>query len=136
MPEKQHGNDIIHNSKQTCQEISTKQFEIQIYPQNNILKKSKRKSCQNPNRQYGHFFLYQLDLINLVKGKTSFKKSKSSQNTYFFLNKNSLTFENTITVLTDLSDCQKLVLTILKTTFSNNKSNDLFYQDYKENQLF
>ena len=45
---------------------------------------------------------------------------------------NSLAFQNTTTTLTGLSDCHKLVLTVLKTTFSKNKPKELFYRDYKK----
>ena len=36
---------------------------------------------------------------------------------------------------TGLSDCHKLVLTVLKTTFSKNKPKELFYQDYKKSNF-
>ena len=45
---------------------------------------------------------------------------------------NSLAFQNTTTTYTGLSDCHKLVLTVLKTTFSKNKPKELFYRDYKK----
>ena len=45
---------------------------------------------------------------------------------------NSLAFQNTIATFTGLSDCHKLVLTVLKTTFSKNKPKELFYRDYKK----
>ena len=44
----------------------------------------------------------------------------------FFLTNNSLAFQNTARTFTGLSDCHKLVLTVLKTTFSKNKPNALF----------
>ena len=48
---------------------------------------------------------------------------------------NSLAFQNTTTPFTGLSDCHKLVLTVLKTTFSKNKRKELFYQDYKKSNF-
>ena len=45
---------------------------------------------------------------------------------------NSLTFQDTTTTFTGLSDCHKLVLTVLKTTFSKNKPKELFFRDYKK----
>ena len=45
---------------------------------------------------------------------------------------NSLAFQNTTTTFTGLSDCHKLVLTVLNTTFSKNKLKELFYHDYKK----
>ena len=49
-----------------------------------------------------------------------------------FLTSSSLAFQNTTTTVTGLSDCHKLVLTVLKTTFSKNKQKELFYRDYKK----
>ena len=49
----------------------------------------------------------------------------------FFWPKNSLAFQNT-TTFTGLSDCHKLVLTVLKTAFSKSKPKELFYRDYKK----
>ena len=45
---------------------------------------------------------------------------------------NSLAFQNTTTIFTGISDCHKLVSTVLKTTFSKNKPKELFYRDYKK----
>ena len=77
-------------------------------------------------------FLYQHDLENLVKDKTCFKNANNSNTIDLFLTNNSLAFQNTTMTCTGLSDCHKLVLTVLKTTFSKNKPKELFYQDYKK----
>ena len=77
-------------------------------------------------------FLYQHDLENLVKEKTCFKNANNPSTIDLFLTNNSLAFQNTTTTFTGLSDCHKLVLTVLKTTFSKNKPKELFYRDYKK----
>ena len=81
-------------------------------------------------------FLYQHDLENLVKEKTCFKNANNPSTIDLFLTKNSLAFQNTTATFTGLSDCHKLVLTVLKTTFSKNKPKDFFYQDYKKFNFF
>ena len=77
-------------------------------------------------------FRCQHDLENLVKDKTCFKNPNNPSTTDLFLTNSSLAFQNTTTTFTSLSDCHKLVLTVLKTTFSKNKPKELFYQDYKK----
>ena len=77
-------------------------------------------------------FLYQHDLENLVKDKTCFKNANNPSTIDLFLTNNSLAFQNTTTTFTGLSDCHKLVLTVLKTTFSKNRPKELFYRDYKK----
>ena len=77
-------------------------------------------------------FLYQRDLENLVKDKTCFKNTNNPSTIDLFLTNNSSAFQNTTTTFTGLADCHKLVLTVLKTTFSRNKPKELFYRDYKK----
>ena len=77
-------------------------------------------------------FLYQHDLENLAKDKTCFKNANNPSIIDLFLTNNSLAFQSTTATFTDLPDCHKLVLTVLKTTFSKNKPKELFYQDYKK----
>ena len=76
--------------------------------------------------------LHQYDLENLVKGKTCFKNANNPSTIDLFLTNNSLAFQNTTTTFTGLSNCHKLVLTVLKTTFSKKNPKELFYQDYKK----
>ena len=77
-------------------------------------------------------FLYQHDLKNFVKDKTCFKNANNPSNINLFLANNSLAFQNTTTTFPGISDCHKLVLTVLKTAFSKNKPKELFYRDYKK----
>ena len=77
-------------------------------------------------------FPYQHDLENLAKDKTCFKNANNPSTIDLFLTNNSLAFQNTTTTYTGLSDCNKLVLTVLKTTISKNKPKELFYPDFKK----
>ena len=42
-----------------------------------------------------------------------------------------MTFQNTTTVFTGLSDFYKLILTVLKTSFTKSKPRKIIYRDYK-----
>ena len=53
----------------------------------------------------------------------------------FFLTNNFLPFQNTIKTFIGLSDCDKSLLTVLKTTFSKNKPKRLFQRDYKKSDF-
>ena len=75
-------------------------------------------------------FLYQHDFENLVKDKICFKNANNPSTIDLFLTNNYVAFQNTTTTFTD--NCHKLVLTVLKTTFSRNKSKELFYRDCKK----
>ena len=77
-------------------------------------------------------FLYQHDLENLVKDKTCFKNANNPSTINLFFINNSLAFQNTTATFNSLSDCHKLMLTVLKTTFSKNKQKELSYRDYKK----
>ena len=80
-------------------------------------------------------FLYQYDLENLVKDKTCIKNPNNPSTIDLFLTNYSLAFQNTTTTFTGLSDWYKLVLTVLKTTFSKNKLKEIFYEII-ENLIF
>ena len=73
-----------------------------------------------------NIFLYQHDLENLAKDKTCFKNANNPSTIDLFLTNNSLAFQNTTITFNGLSDCHKLVLTVLKTTFPNNKPKNSF----------
>ena len=59
-------------------------------------------------------FVYQHDLENLVKNKTCFKNANNLSTIDLILTNSSLAFQNTVANFMSLSDCQKLMLTILK----------------------
>ena len=80
---------------------------------------------------YLESFLYQHELKNLVKEKTCFKSISNPSCIDLFLTNNALSFQNTKTVSTGLSDFHKLVLTVLKTNIVKNKPREIQYRDYK-----
>ena len=75
-------------------------------------------------------FSNNLTLKALSKKKPASKIQIILAPSTFFLTSNSLAFQNTKTAFAGLSDCHKLVLRVLKTTFSKNKQP--LYQDYKK----
>ena len=75
-------------------------------------------------------FSNNLTLKALSKKKPASKIQIILAPSTFFLTSNSLAFQNTKTAFAGLSDCHKLVLRVLKTTFSKNKPP--LYQDYKK----
>ena len=77
-------------------------------------------------------FLYQNDLENLAEDKICVKNANNPSTIDLFLTNNFLAFQNTTTTFTGLSDRHKLVLTVLKSTFSENKPKELFYRDCKK----
>ena len=50
----------------------------------------------------------------------------------FILTNNSLSFHKSDCLFTVLSDCHKLVLSVLKTTFSKSKSKKINYRNFKK----
>ena len=68
----------------------------------------------------GHFMeLY--DLINLVKESTCFKSVQNPLCVDLFLTNNYQSFQNPIAVSTGISDCHKMIVTVLKRTFEKAK---------------
>ena len=75
---------------------------------------------------YLQSFLYQHELKSLVKEKTCFKSISNPSCIDLFLTNNALSFQNTKTVSTGLSDFHKLVLTVLKTSIVKNKPRERY----------
>ena len=76
-------------------------------------------------------FLCEYDLKNLVKDKTCFKNPDNPSCIDLFITNNPRSFQNTSAVSTGLSDCHKMVVTVLKTTFKKAKPKEILYRDYK-----
>ena len=74
-------------------------------------------------------FLYEHNSKNLVKDKTCFKSLENPS--CLFLTNSPLSFQNTVTMSTGLSDCHKMVITVLKSTFAKTKPKEIIYRDYK-----
>ena len=75
--------------------------------------------------------LYEYDLKNIVKDKTCFKNPNNPSCIDFFITNKPMSFQNTSTMSTGLSDCHKMVITVLKTTFEKAKPKEIFYRNYK-----
>ena len=73
-------------------------------------------------------FLYMHELCNLVKEKkTCFKNIQNPSCIDLLLTNNIYTFQQTITTCTGLSDCHKLVLTVLKTAGPRSQPKEIAY---------
>ena len=76
-------------------------------------------------------FLYEHDLQNFVKENTCFKSAENPSCIDLILTNSNMSFQNTTTVFTGISDFYKLVLTVLKISFTKNKPKEIIYSDYK-----
>ena len=70
-------------------------------------------------------------MIMNYKEKTCFKGVHNRSCVDLILTNNDMTFQNTTTVFTGLSDFYKLILTVLKTSFTKSKPRKIIYRDYK-----
>ena len=76
------------------------------------------------------FFLYMHELCNLVKEKICFKNIGNPSCIDVLLTNNVYAFQQTkITICTVLSDCHKLVLTVLKTTVPRREPKEITCRD-------
>ena len=76
-------------------------------------------------------FLQLYDLKNIVKDKTCFKSLYSPTCIDLFLTNSDKSFIHTKTLSTGVSDCHKMILTVLKTTFKKVKPKEVSYRCYK-----
>ena len=76
-------------------------------------------------------FFYQHYLTNLVKEGNCYKNPRKPNCIDLYLTNSLLSFQNTSSVFTGLSDFHKLVLTVFKTNFSMSKPKELSYRDSK-----
>ena len=67
----------------------------------------------------------------MVKEKTCFKSIENPSCIDLFLTNHSNSFQSTTTIASGLSDFHKLVVTVLKTTFSKAKPQVISYRSYK-----
>ena len=77
-------------------------------------------------------FLYEHELSKLAKEKTCLKNMQKPNCIDLLLTNNSYAFQQTTTVCSGLSDCHKLVLTVLKTSIPNGNPRQIAYRDYKK----
>ena len=76
-------------------------------------------------------FLLEQNLKNLDTEKTGFKSNVNPSCIDLFLTSSPLSFQNTTTVATGLSDFHKMVVTVMKTTFPKAEPQVVYYRDYK-----
>ena len=77
-------------------------------------------------------FLYQYEARNLVKEKTCFKNPNNPSCIDLFITNSSNSFQNTGVVSTGLSDFHKMVVTVLKSTYTKAKPKEIAYRNYKD----
>ena len=76
-------------------------------------------------------FLHKHHAQNLVKENTCFKNPDNPSCIDLFLTNSNLSFQNTITVSTGISDFHKMIVTVFKTTFNKVKPKEIVYRNYK-----
>ena len=77
-------------------------------------------------------FLYEHDLSNLVKEKTCFKNMQNPSCIDLLLTNNSCAFQQNTALCSGISDCHKLVLTVLKMSIPKGNPRQITYRDYKK----
>ena len=82
--------------------------------------------------RYKESFLYEHELSNLVKEKTCFNNIQNPGCIDLLPTNNSCASQQTTTVCSGLSDCHKLVLTVLKTSIPKGNPRQITYRDYKK----
>ena len=76
-------------------------------------------------------FLDLYDLKNIVKQNTFFKVVENPSWVDIFLANSGRSFQNTNVISTCISDCHKMIITVLKTTFRKAKPKVISYRSYK-----
>ena len=75
-------------------------------------------------------FMDEFHAKNLVKEPTCYANPLNPSCLDLFITNSHRSFQGTTTVTTGISDCHKMVVTVLKTTFPKNESRVLKYRDY------
>ena len=76
-------------------------------------------------------FLNEFKAKNLVKENTCFNNIDNPSCIDLYITNAPLSFQNSTTVSTGLSDFHKMIVTVIKTTFPKEKPQTLVYRDYK-----
>ena len=76
-------------------------------------------------------FLYQHELLSIVKESTCYKNVSNPSCIDLFLTNSALLFQHALAVSCGLSDFHKLVMTVIKTTFSKKKPREIVYRNYE-----
>ena len=84
------------------------------------------------NFKEGESFLCDYDEKNIVKKNSCFKNIENLSGIDIIITNYVHSFQNTNLISAGLSDFHMMVLTVLKTTFQNNKSRDILYKAYSK----
>ena len=76
-------------------------------------------------------FLYEYNARKHVKENTCFKNALNPSCIDLFITNSPLSFQNTIAVSNGLSDCHKMVITVIKMSFKTHFLIERLYKDYK-----
>ena len=68
---------------------------------------------------------------NLIKNNTCFKNPLKPSCTDLIITNRPKSFQNSVTVETDLSDFHKMTLTVMKVFYKKQKTNTVTYRNYK-----
>ena len=80
-------------------------------------------------------FLFHHNLKSIVKENTCFKNPNNPRSIDLMLTNNNLSFQHTSTYFTGISDFHKLVVSVLKISFTKNEPKNIYYRDYKHFNL-
>ena len=80
-------------------------------------------------------FMELYDLKNLVKEKTCFKSVQNPSCVDLFLTNCNRSFQHTSVVSTGISDCHKMIVTVLKATFKKAKPKEQSRRNYERDQI-
>ena len=80
-------------------------------------------------------FLFNNDSKSLVEQKTCFKSTSNPSCIDLFVTNIPRSFQNTVTFASGLSDFHKMILTILKSTFSKVRPKQTVYRKFKNFDL-
>ena len=71
------------------------------------------------------------DFKNLVKENTCFKSVENPSCVDLFLTNCIRSFQNAMAISTGISDCHKMIITVLKTAFRKAKAKKIIYRSYR-----
>ena len=75
-------------------------------------------------------FIFEYGFKNFIKTKTCYKNPNNRSTIDLFLTNSPNSFQNTVAITCGLSDCHKMILTVLKTTFPKVKPKEILYRNY------
>ena len=77
-------------------------------------------------------FLHDYNAVNIIHKYTCYKSMNNPSCIDLIITNSANSFQNTSTFCTGLSDFQKLLVTVLKTSFRKTAPKEIHYRDYKK----